>query len=509
MLWKALRTLYWGRGKQRMSTISDEPDGWHSWDPHPWQHPWLSQKNLEQAKAFSQAFLEKERQHANDANFESLRFAFVGNLANSLYLRVLPLRKGGVHASIFMHPQDSYCMSDPSWEHFDGSIEGDVISVEKLQEAGIRLPTVDNSFRLPERHIDTVKMMEAPPSFIKKRDIITFSSYLSHMDTLEALQDYDAVWGAQALYLPYLSGRPYVASQTGGDIWFEASRGDFLGQAQRTGFREARAILVSNPWTYAHARRLGFNNLVYLPLILDEEIYCPGVPTERDEWIKRTGGDFFVLMTSRVDQKNKGSISAIEGFRTFANLHPGARLVLTSWGVDRLKSEKEIERQGLADRVLWLPLAGKARVRRFLRSADCILDQFILGYFGAAGLEAMACGLPVIGRTEVNQYKALCETGAPPILNAKTPEQITRNLMRLAGNEEYRKKTACEHRSWFLKNHGSARWLPDYKAVLTATALRAGANFTHSPVAAPLSEEEMIYHSDGLKVAPPFPNYGW
>src|SRR5258706_12278207 len=41
----------------------------------------------------------------------------------------------------------------------------------------------------------------------------------------------------------------------GGDIWYECSRDDAHGRLQRIAFASAKAFLVSNPWSFAHARR--------------------------------------------------------------------------------------------------------------------------------------------------------------------------------------------------------------------------------------------------------------
>jgi glycosyltransferase involved in cell wall biosynthesis len=142
-----------------------------------------------------------------------------------------------------------------------------------------------------------------------------------------------------------------------------------------------------------------------------------------------------------------------------------------------------------------------------LRSADCLLDQFRLGYFGATALEAMACGLPVIMRLERGQYDALCETGAPPVLDANTPGEVCDQLNRLAGNGEWHAGARHAHREWFLQNHGSARWSMDYFALLLLTARNHRFRFRRSPLRRPLSTEEREYHATELANAPPFPNY--
>jgi hypothetical protein len=148
-------------------------------------------------------------------------------------------------------------------------------------------------------------------------------------------------------------------------------------------------------------------------------------------------------------------------------------------------------------------------MRDALRSADVFIDQFVVGYFGSAGMEAMACGLPMIGRLERDQYEALCETGAPPVLHAENRTDVARHLERLYIEPNSRRTLADETRRWFVDNHGSDRWLAEHQAVLASTALSMPADFTKSPLAARLSLRERAYHGNGLRNAPKYPNYGY
>lgn len=479
---------------------------WHSWDTHPWKHPWLSSDNLRKMREYSHVFFERELKNTENMDARRLKIGFSGNLANNLYFRARPLRRAGLNIDIFLHPDDKYVMGHPAWEEFDGVLEG-VATLEALEAAGEVLTKVPGVYsRIPDQSNSSKSL-----PFLRKYDQMCFQPYVEgpYRGILSALHAKDVLWGAQATYLAYLANRPYIASQTGGDIWLEAARGDMLGYLQRLAYAKARVFVVSNPWSYAHARRYGLKNLVYLPMVLDETQYCPGYGNARKEWETRSGGDFFVLTTSRLDEKNKGSFLAIEGFAKFAQTCPGARLVVPNWGNDRKRANEIVDNLGIADRVVWLPLSGKAKVRDYLRSADVFIDQFVLGYFGAAGLEAMATGLPVIGRSEVAQYEALCETGAPPILQAHDEAGVTEILIGLQSNVDWRKRVGEMSLRWFLDNHAAARWTPEHEALLNATAARHKVDWRHSPLQGRLSAEEHEYHRAGLAGAPPFPNYQW
>jgi glycosyltransferase involved in cell wall biosynthesis len=298
-----------------------------------------------------------------------------------------------------------------------------------------------------------------------------------------------------------------MVAQMGGDIWYEAARDDELGRLQRHSFGSARCYLASNPWAYAHARRYGMRHLAYVPQIIDEDVYSPGPSEFREQWRQQTGGTFFVLSTGRADDFFKGMRVGLNGFAQFSRNVPGARLLMLGWGNDLEAHLEALRALGIADKVLVLPLSGKKRLIKYLRAADCLLDQFVIGYFGATALEAMGCGLPIVMRLEQSHYDALCETGAPPVYNADTPEKVSAALDSLASSKEERSRASEAHRVWLVANHGGKRWSGEYQDLLTAIALGHEFDFSRSPLAEPLSDEEIRYHREELAHAPVFPNY--
>jgi glycosyltransferase involved in cell wall biosynthesis len=479
---------------------------WHSFDRTPWKHPWLSGPNLRAMKAFSSDLLAKASSLRERFSQQELgaNFAFVGNIANSMYMRAKALRRTGMGIDVIGAPGDNSIMSYPGWEEYDGELpNGDIT----IAEHGAMLPSLAGFFVCNPTSSWSTSRLRQYPEYVRFDDYLRWPQYFSHLPTLEKLQQYDALLAGQVPYLAYLSGRRYIATQMGGDIWYECSRDDALGRLQRLAFRRANAFIASNPWSFAHARRYGLRNVVYLPLILDELTYCPGEDRWREEWQARSGGSFFVLSTARVDQFYKASSVGLEGFAAFSRSHPDARLVQLGWGADLDSMKSKLSELEISDKTLILRIVGKQRLTQYLRTADCLLDQFKLGYFGATALEAMACGLPVIMRIEKEQYEALCETGAPPVLDAGKPEDVAAQLSRLYEHSEWRHSVGEQHRRWFLLNHSSEKWWSAYFSLLITTARNKTYDFSASPLCAPLCAEEIEYHAAELACAPVFPNY--
>ena len=90
------RAQYLRHARRAMPERTFGPDDiWHSWDTHPWKHPWLSRDNMARMKQFSSDFLAKERANNQHADPARLKTGFVGNIANCMYTRAVPLRKAG------------------------------------------------------------------------------------------------------------------------------------------------------------------------------------------------------------------------------------------------------------------------------------------------------------------------------------------------------------------------------------------------------------------------------
>jgi glycosyltransferase involved in cell wall biosynthesis len=257
----------------------------------------------------------------------------------------------------------------------------------------------------------------------------------------------------------------------------------------------------------AFGRRYSLTNLVYVPFLVNDERYSPGPAVCREAWQAATGGRFFVLMTSRQDYLFKGSDIAIQGFARFAAQVPEARLVVTGWGSDREKAADLFRELGIAERVHVVPIAGKRRLVDYLRSADCVIDQLSIGYYGASALEAMACGRPVVMKLNREQYDALLPEGCAPVCNAATPEEVAVQLVRLAGEAGFAAAAGDRLRQWFLRTHDNRKWGRVMDAILMASGQGRLPDFRGSPLDGQWDNAEAAYLAAELAAAPPFPQY--
>ena len=154
--------------------------------------------------------------------------------------------------------------------------------------------------------------------------------------------------------------------------------------------------------------------------------------------------DEFLIMHISNFRPVKRTLDVIDIFDKIASEVP-ARLVLIGEGPDTILARRQVTKKGLTDRVVFL--GNQSRVEAVLPCADLFLIPSEEESFGLAALEALACGVPVIGTSGtglvevVDDFKNgfLLPVGDTTSM-ARASVSLLKNAPRLA---EF-KKTAAE-----------------------------------------------------------------
>lgn len=435
-----------------------------------------------------------------------LRVLHVGNIANNAYVNAKLLRRAGVEADALCDEWRIFCQ--PEWE--DAELEGVFDADERLR------PGAADGWRKPDWALrpsapgpdsrrarwasEQLRLLKDLPRLARRRrelasdyaplrptlggdlgvlDLVRVSMWKQGLErqvgSLSALfGGYDVVQlnGAYPAFIPLgLPRIPYVAFEHGTmrELPFEdTSRGRLLA----LGYRQSAKVIITNPDVVAQARRLGVENYVFVPHPLDEEKYRPGPSKLRAE-LEAEGVDFVLLCPSRHDWDIKGSDRMLRAFAEFVRAdRPRALLILNEWGTELGRSRALIEELGIGRNVCWLRPLPKLRLIDAYRAADVVLDQFLIGTFGAVAPEAMACGTPVVMAfdSEIHRW---CFSELPPVVDARTPEQIYSALRRLAEDDGERARLAQLGREWIERHHGwrlvADRHIKIYDEVLEGT----------------------------------------
>jgi glycosyltransferase involved in cell wall biosynthesis len=435
-----------------------------------------------------------------------LRVLHVGNIANNAYVNAKLLRRAGVEADALCDEWRIFCQ--PEWE--DADLEGVFDADERLRPGAadgwtkpdwvLRPWTPDQRSQRLRWASEQLPLLKELPRLTRRRRELrstyaplrpTLGSDLGVLDLVRVSMwrrslerqvgslavlfgRYDVVQmnGAYPAFIPLgLPRIPYVAFEHGtmrGLPFENTSRGRLLA----LGYRQAAKVIITNPDVVAQARRLGVENYVFVPHPLDEEKYRPG-PSKLRADLEAEGVDLVLLCPSRHDWDVKGSDRILRAFAELVRTdRPKALLLLNEWGAEVERSRTLVRELGVGRNVRWLRPLPKLRLIDAYRAADVVLDQFLIGTFGAVAPEAMACGTPVVMAFDSEIHK-WCFSELPPVVDARTPEQIYSALRRLAEDEAERARLGQLGRQWIERHHGwrlvAERQIKIYEEVLEGT----------------------------------------
>ena len=412
-----------------------------------------------------------------------MRILHVGNIANNAYNNAKFLRRKGIEADVLCYNY-THIMGQPEWE--DAEFEGQPDEFEprwELFDLG--------HFRRPSWFIQD----ELQPGIKKRRKWFKTQFFLerllkeptllvkwwpkylecraTHSQPRPRLTDVFRVYPHRKRFEQWFAGydiiqayatepihawmfapeRPCVAYEHGTmrQIPFEHSgRGRLLALA----YRKASRVLITNPDVITVAQRLGLTNFQFIPHPVDETKYRPRPTPLRDRLVHRYQTDLILFAPSRHNWALKGNDSLI---RAFARLRKGvgrrAILILSDWGQEVDRSRTLIGALGLEPSVIWTLPLNKTKLIDYYNAADLVLDQFTLGVFGTVTPEAMACGKPVVMHLD-RQVHEWCFPEMPPVVTARSEEEIFARLMELSDDPGRRAAIGQAAREWVVKHHG-------------------------------------------------------
>lgn len=187
-----------------------------------------------------------------------------------------------------------------------------------------------------------------------------------------------------------------------------------------------------------------------LPLNIDFSSYL--------DFKKLNSFDFKIISHSRqmwgenLGLDSKGNNKLIKGFSLFAENNTKACLVLFEYGPSIEKSKQLINKLNISDKVIWVKKMPRKLIYGLLNEhADMGADQFETGYFGSTAYELMAHGLPVLNylNSTPEEFKKNLKRPFPPLLNVKSPEQISEAIQKVFSNKELRSRLGKQAKDYF------------------------------------------------------------
>lgn len=214
-------------------------------------------------------------------------------------------------------------------------------------------------------------------------------------------------------------------------------------------------VLLSRHEAEGAPRDLPLRNPTFIPLAVDTDAYSPGT-APREEFA------LTVLWMERYNVWRKCAVEIIEAIPSVVARHPGARFVIAGEHHDGFAEVLAVARRlGVERHVAFPGAVSREEKIRLMRTCRIYLQPTRYEGFGAAILEAMSCGAPVV----TNPVGSVPEVvGDSAILLAdQRPESISGAVGRVWDEPDTRER---------LSHLGRARALAGFSFDRRRAALR-------------------------------------
>ncbi len=294
-------------------------------------------------------------------------------------------------------------------------------------------------------------------------------------------QNYDCIFvcGANAVIDAYLSGRPYVIFVYGADLrLYLGVDAPPNGFRQRVSYEMYRIVLkdaydnanavISNPPLSIYAS--GAKNITGCNRVFSHkaayDIVYPVPPIEEGCSINLdlSYDKINVLIPSRIDFYWKGQDVFLDALS--ASPYRGRfRIYLLQWGNHQREAQQLVSKLHLDDLVTFLPFfATRPLLLSLYDKFDLIVDEFYIGTYGTAALEAMSRGKPVV--TFIDEKMFANRELIPPCLSLRTRQEFLDMFERICSGELNLNDIGSEAYVWQQRHGGASEFTKNIRSVL-------------------------------------------
>lgn len=222
------------------------------------------------------------------------------------------------------------------------------------------------------------------------------------------------------------------------------------GLAMRRGdLRLANSRALAEAASIDH--RIPLSEISVLRLGVDTERFRPGLPSQVREALGIPREDVVMAFVGRLERR-KGIDVLAEAFARLAQRMPAVHLLLVGGDTQTLEGSawenvsRVAAQAGVRDRVHWLGAISSERLPEIYAAADALVAPSRLEPFGRVYLEAMACGLPVIGTLAGGVPEIVMSERHGYLVLPGSVDSLLVAMMALASNESRRLRMGREAR---------------------------------------------------------------
>lgn len=415
-----------------------------------------------------------------------MRLAVLGGMVNNAYIMSKVLKEMGIDVTFIRDPEDCFIPHQPIW--VDQKIDLGSTELQRNNVEDCFIFDKMNHWTPPNWYVNPLdnglQGSLYSPSLLHIPNLITRSLSKRRLERSKGWSqilsllhgvDYILACGISASIIARLSGKAYICWSYGADIRKIMGLENVQGSLADQLYDKVTIHLLKD--AYHNAIAVGFN--------YGEKIYCTGgvhklkkqlslknakvIPfpafyhtikelnnsdiTEQCEH-KNIEDDRIIkiLIPSRIDFQVKGHqklIAALEKFDDLSNF----QFTVTGWGKDQNEFIELIKSKGLQSNIVVKnTMLSRPLLHELIKKHDLIIDQFNIGLYGTATLEAMSLQKPVM--MYVNSEKS-GHLETPPVINCSTEQDILIALKKIKNKELNLKNIGSECHEWVKKYHSN------------------------------------------------------
>ncbi len=401
------------------------------------------------------------------------RMLFYGAMVNLMYCAAQACKASGLPVEYLIEEPDAFPAHHPFWldvchqfteedaEHFSSSADRFLARVGWSPPDFVRSEQSFDAGAFPRRTALSPIRQYIYDNWYSQERVARLCS---------AFQGYDAiiVCGSNAVIEAYLSGKPYVIFVYGADLRLylgadprpRALRDRISYEMYRSILRDAydRAdAIVSNPPLSIYAS--GAKNITRSKKEFHHDrttdiVFPVAEATEScDVDISLPPSKISILIPSRVDFYWKGQDMFLRALSRSPHKNK-FHVCLLQWGSNQREASLLVDELQLHDTVKFLPFfATRPLLLALYDRFDLIVDEFYIGTYGTAALEAMSRSKPVV--TYIDRKMFPNEDQIPPCLSPHSEDEILRMLEQICNGEINLKELGQAAREW-QQRQGSA-----------------------------------------------------
>jgi alpha-1,6-mannosyltransferase len=211
-----------------------------------------------------------------------------------------------------------------------------------------------------------------------------------------------------------------------------------VGAVNRRTAAAYRQVICTTAWAATEFERIGARNLVRAPLGVDLDTFSPPGETVRAAYA--APGQALLVHCGRLSPEKKPQRS-LNTLATLLSDGLPARLVVAGDGPLRRRLERRVVRHALPVTFAGF-LPDRADLAALLGSADVAIAPGPAETFGLAGLEALACGTPVVVSAESALPEVIGDAGT-----SVAGEDLAAGVRRLLARPEQARRAAARARA--------------------------------------------------------------